>query len=219
MNCKVHGVFKNLRYRILIIDDEQYILDMGHSLWKLLFPFLFWMLPNPVFKVDDLNIVEKLKSSQVKQTKTGHSSVFGGAIGVFIATLLKPLQNYLAIPSTPLVNAVILMVVVVFVFILCTSINNMFKNKLQSLVNLRELSMHKLWVRPRSIKHFFQTVFFYLFSLALTLVFFMMSIEDPDVITLFFTMIVLLFLLFTGFLSITIGYTKVKFKGDKKTAV
>jgi len=80
MNCKVHGVFKNLRYRILIIDDEQYILDMGHSLWKLLFPFFFWMLPNPVFKVDDLNIVEKLKSPQVKQTKTGHSSVLGGLL-------------------------------------------------------------------------------------------------------------------------------------------
>src|SRR5699024_4495438 len=97
--------------------------------------------------------------------------------------------------------------------------NNMFKNKLQSLVNLREFSMHKLWVRPRSIKHFFQTVFFYLFSLALTLVFFIMYILDLVVITLFFTLFVLLFFLFTGYLSITLFYTKVKFKGDKKTAI
>ena len=44
--------YKNLRYRILVVNNETYILDLGHSIWKILFPFLFWVFRNPVYKVD-----------------------------------------------------------------------------------------------------------------------------------------------------------------------
>lgn len=103
-----------------------------------------------VFKIDDPNIVEKLISPEVKQTKEKHYSVLGAGIGVFLATLLKPLRNYLAIPSTIVINVVIVTV---------------------------------------------------------------------TLISPFSTMAVFFFLLLTGFLSITIGNTKVKFKSNKNVAV
>lgn len=117
MKCNVQDMSKNLRYRILTIDGEEYILDMGRSFLKNLFPFLFWMLPNTVFKMDDPNIVGKLKSPEVSQTKTGNSSVLGGGIGVLLASLLKPIADYFAIPNTPLINTLILAMVVIFAFV------------------------------------------------------------------------------------------------------
>ncbi|MGY0691191.1 DUF443 family protein [Virgibacillus sp. FSP13] len=216
MNCKVQGVFKNLRYRILTIDGEQYIMDMGSSIWKIIFPFFFWMLPNRVYRVDDPNIVIGLKSPEVNQIKTGHSSVLGAGIGLILTTLLEPLSEYLAIPGTRLINSIILLIIVVFVFALCVSVNNKLKKKLCNVVNLEELSMDKLWIRPRSIKHFSQALVTYLFFLALTLVFFWFAITDPDVITLISTAVGLLFVLFTHVLMATAGYTTVKFKCRKK---
>ncbi|MGY0691193.1 DUF443 family protein [Virgibacillus sp. FSP13] len=218
MRCMVYGVFKNLRYRILIIDERQYIIDMGRSFWKFLFPFVFWMFPNPVYRVDDPNIVEKLKSPEVNQTETGRFSGLGAGIGIFITTLLKPVADYFALPDNPLINAVILSVLVIFVIVMVASINNKFKKRLQNAVNLEELSTDKLWIRPRSVKHFVQGVFTYLFILVLTLVFFYLSIVESDVITLIFTVGVLLFYVFTNVLWVTVGTTTVKFKGGKKIA-
>ncbi|GGK09157.1 hypothetical protein GCM10007063_34520 [Lentibacillus kapialis] len=219
MNCKVQGVFKNLRYRILAIDGEVYILDMGCSFWKMIFPFFFWMSPNPVFRVEDPNIVEKLKSPERSQTKTGHSSILGAGIGVFITTLLKPLANYFALPDTPLINTMILVMVVIFAFVLFVSLYNMFKKKLHRIVNLEELVTDKLWIRANSIKHFFQFVIYYLFFLGLTLLFCYLSIVDPDVVTQIFTAGVLFFLLIISPGAVTMGTTTVKFKRGKKTAV
>lgn len=34
-------------------DGESYIMDMGRALWKILFPFFYWIFPNPVYKVNE----------------------------------------------------------------------------------------------------------------------------------------------------------------------
>lgn len=51
----------NLRYRIITTDNKLYILDMGKSFWKILFPFLFWIFPSAIYKVNNVEVVEKLK--------------------------------------------------------------------------------------------------------------------------------------------------------------
>jgi len=52
----------NPRYRILEINDERYILDMGKSFWKVIFPFSYWILPNTAYKVNDYEIIEKIQA-------------------------------------------------------------------------------------------------------------------------------------------------------------
>ncbi|MGY0691198.1 DUF443 family protein [Virgibacillus sp. FSP13] len=81
MKCNIQRVAKNPRYRILIIDGEQFILDIWGSFWKIVFPFFFWMLPNSVFKIDDPDIAEKLTKSEVKQSNIGMGvALFVGGI-------------------------------------------------------------------------------------------------------------------------------------------
>ncbi|BAC13279.1 hypothetical conserved protein [Oceanobacillus iheyensis HTE831] len=71
MDCEIQHLDKNMRYRILIINGEQYILDMERSVWKIIFPILFWLIPSPVFKVEDQDIVEQLKTAKKEKKVLG----------------------------------------------------------------------------------------------------------------------------------------------------
>lgn len=59
MNCEVQHLAENIRYRILIIYGEQYILDMERFFWEIIFPFLFCTLPSPIFKVENQRVLRK----------------------------------------------------------------------------------------------------------------------------------------------------------------
>ncbi|WP_449354445.1 DUF443 domain-containing protein [Virgibacillus natechei] len=218
MNCEVHGVYKNLRYRILVIDDQIYILDLGRSIWKIVFPFFFWMFPNTIFKVENHETVEKLRAPEVKQTSTGGIGILGGGIAVLIANLLRPLTDYFDIQSSSFVNSIIVMISVIMLVSLRFYINHLNKKNLYKVVNLEQLSTERLWIRPKPFKHFSLVLGMYLFFLAFTVMLFVAFIEFPNVMILFITMILLLFVLFASSITVAVGYTTVKFKGGKKAA-
>src|SRR5690625_7669373 len=84
---------------------------MGRSFWKILFLFLFSIFSNTVFKVNDHEVVEKLKAPEVKQTKTGWDGLFAGGLAVLLANLLRPLADYFNVPSSSFVNSIIVTLV------------------------------------------------------------------------------------------------------------
>ncbi|MDY0404077.1 DUF443 family protein [Virgibacillus sp. 179-BFC.A HS] len=90
LDCEIKNMHKNVRYRILIVNDKKYILDMGKSFLKILFPFTFWILPNTVYRIENENDLEQKKAPAAKQTKTSYSSVFGAGISLLLANLLGP---------------------------------------------------------------------------------------------------------------------------------
>ncbi|WP_269409911.1 DUF443 family protein [Lentibacillus daqui] len=219
MKCKVQGAYKNIRYRILTINGEDYIMDMGRSLWKIIFPFFYWMLPNPVYKVNEPNIVGKLKSPEVNQKDTGNSGPISAGIGIFIATMLRPLGDILALPDNTLVNSVILSLLVISVIVMIVTINYRCKKKLQKVVGLEQLPKSKLWIRPQSFKHFSQILFTYLIAMVSTLALCYLSIVASNVITLLFTIGSLGFLYIVHVLTAGVGQNTVKFKGVSKVNV
>jgi len=218
MNCKVHGVYKNIRYRILVIDGQTYILDLGKSIWKIVFPFFFWIFPNPVYKVEDQEIVEKIKTPEVKQVNTGGRGLIGGGIAVLIANLLRPLTDYFDIQSSPFVNSIIVMVVVILLLSLRFYINHLNKKNLYQVVNLEQLPTDRLWIRPKPIKHFYLVSGMYLFFLAFSVLGFYAFIKFPNIMILFSIMLLLFIALFVSTIPIPIGNITVKFKNDKKSA-
>lgn len=49
---EVRRVKGNGRYRILIYNEEYYLIDIGTSFWTNIFPYLFWIFRNPGYKID-----------------------------------------------------------------------------------------------------------------------------------------------------------------------
>lgn len=184
MNCEVQHLEDNIRYRILIIDGEQYILDMERSFWKTIFPFFVWMLPSAVFKVEDSSIVEQLK--QPNKEKVGGSWVMSLAgIGYSLGILLAPLMGYFEIPMSALVNAVLLIFALILVALLYLSMSHRRKKSLETVVNLDKLSKHELWIRPSTKKQVFKLLALYLMFAALNVLFFMTYIETRNIMMLF----------------------------------
>lgn len=218
MECEVQAVYRNLRYRILIIDEKTYILDLGLSFWKILFPFFFWALPNPVFKIENQDIVKKLKVPKVEQPTKGSSGVLGASIAVLLATLLRPIMDYFDIHSSPFVNSIIATIVVILMFLLFFYISDKNKKNLYRITKLEKLSKERLWIGPKSVKHFFQVLFYYLFCMGFIVLGFALFIEFGNALVLFFTVLFMLFLLIISIMTVRGGKTTVKFirNGDNE---
>ncbi|GAB3799596.1 DUF443 family protein [Virgibacillus kimchii] len=219
MNCKVNGVKKNLRYRILTINDQTYILDMGRSFWKTLFPLSYWIFPNTAYKVNDHEIIKKMKSPEVEQNKTGGDSVLAGFLAVVLANLIGPVAGYFDVPSTPLVNSIILLLVILLILFAFFYINNRSKKSLFSIVNLKQFPMKRLWIRPQSYKNFFFILFFYLLLLGSIILLWGGFIQLANAMILFTGMILMIITLLISALTVPVGQTSVKFKDDKKADV
>ena len=57
MKGEIKHLANNERYRMLIIEGKTYIMDIENSFWKIIFPFLFWMILNTVYRVEGAFIV------------------------------------------------------------------------------------------------------------------------------------------------------------------
>ncbi|WP_307786885.1 DUF443 family protein [Pseudogracilibacillus auburnensis] len=220
MKCKVQGVYMNPRYRALSIGEEKYILDMGKSFWKILFPFSFWILPNTAYKVNDHEIIKKMIAPEVKPKTTAGNGLLAGGIGIVLANLLQPLVNYFDVESTPLVNAIIVGIVFFITLSVFYYINIRSKKKLTYVIDLHQYSMRRLWIRPQSYKHFFFILFTYLFLIVFIVITWGGFIQiAANTVILLIGMMILSFLLFISILTVGVGDTTVRFKDDKKEAV
>lgn len=215
MKCTVQGAYMNPRYRILTIGEEIYILDMGKSFWKVLFPFTFWIFTNVVYKVNNHGIIEKIAVPEVKKKKIAWNGLLAGSIGAIIANLLQPLVNFLDIESTPLISSIIVAIVFLITLSVFYYINFRSKTMMEQVVDLDQLVMKRLWIRPQSYKHFFFIFFAYLLFIMATIVSwggFIQVAANP--VILLIGMIFLFFTLFINLLTVGVGSTTVKCRND-----
>src|SRR5690625_2418947 len=90
-----------LRYKVLTINQDNYIIDSDKPLWILLFSFFYWLIPHTVYKIEDEEALQQIKSPKAKQSKHSYGSIFvAGGISVVAANLLTPLMYYFNIPMT-----------------------------------------------------------------------------------------------------------------------
>lgn len=219
MNCKVHSVYKNIRYRILFIDGQAYILDLARSIWIILFPLFFWVLPNPVYNVKDQDIVEKLKTPERKPANnTGGLGLLSGGLAVVIANLLRPLTDYFEIQSAPFVNTIIVIIAVMLLLSARLYINHLNKKNLYQVVRLDQLPTERIWISPKPIKQFLLVLGMYLLFMLFSIVGIFALIEFPNIIILVIVMMFLFLALFASIATVAVGNKTVRFKRDKNAA-
>lgn len=210
----------NLRYRVLSIGEEKYILDMGKSFWKFLFPFSFWILPNTAYKVNNHEIIENIIAPEVNPKPTGGNGLLAGGIGLVLANLIYPLVNYLDIESTLPISSIIVAIVFLIILSVFFYINRRSKKSLSKVIDLNQYSKKRLWIRPPSTKHFLFILLCYLFSLAFIILSWGVFIQIvANAFALFAGIFFCFLLIASSYLTVVLGYTKVRFKDDKKTAV
>lgn len=211
MKSEVRHLANNERYRILVIDGETYIMDIESSFWKIIFPFLFWLVPNSVFKVDDQELVEQLQTEKVERKGiSGMSSVAGVSYAGGIS--LAPLMDYFSVPMSPLFNIALMLFAITlmslwYYILICNR-----RKKMYDVVELEKMSKKELWILPSSMKHFLYVLFAYLFLLGLDLFMFLTYVKSGNMMILIIASGFLLLFLITNRKTIREGIATVKIK-------
>ncbi|MGP4040980.1 DUF443 family protein [Gracilibacillus sp. D59] len=197
MKCEVQRVYKNPRFRILKIDGETYTLDMGKSIWKTLFPFLTWIVPNIIYKVDGEEINSKMKHLERNKSNDKGLAILGTGVGIFLANLLRPLTEYFDIQSTMVVNGIIASLMLLIVVLLRVYLGNRYKKNFYNMITADFSFKKQIFIRPISFKHCIQILLSYCFILIFFLTTFVLFITDGNMMLIivatffFFTLTVL----------------------------
>lgn len=210
MKCEVQLLGDNIRYRILIINDERYILDMEGSILKIVFPFLNWMLTSTVFKVEDA-IIERLKTSSRKKVEGSWVMSLAG-IGYFLGIMLAPLMEYFEVTMTPIINAGIIGIAFILVGSLYMSMSYLRKKKLENVISLGDLQKSELKISPSSKKQVYKLLSALLWSIGVNGLFFAVYIVSGNIMMLLITSFFFFGHLLTSRITVEEGYTTVRFK-------
>lgn len=233
VKCQVKPMYKNLRYRFLITESNYYIVDMGHSYFKILFPFLFWLFPTPIYKLEDVTLLEKFKSpndkietrnqeknkvveSKSEITKENESySGWGAILGFLVAGALTPLRSYSFLPDTLVLNIIITCIIGISILALIRYVHGRCQNTVCRYVNLKKLERKKILFRSIPTVpslHPFAIVGMYFIILLFTVILFEEGVNNPDVLTHFFLVIVFSVYSITHAYSLLPGQARVQFK-------
>src|SRR5690625_2250671 len=209
VDCEVRftAMPMRLRYKILTINQDNYIIDSDKPLWVLLFPFFYWLIPHTVYKIEDEEALQQIKSPKAKQSKHSYESIFvAGGISVVAAHLLSPpLMYYFNIPMATLVKFLMLFLFIglaVFVRLYMSKVNQI---NAENIVKLAQLSTKRLWIRPQSWQYLLKHTFFYLFFMTLAVSFVLGYIDFGNIMLLIFSMLIIFVLLLANILTMIEG--------------
>lgn len=147
MSCEVNFLKTNIRYRIIHIADEYYLLNTEKSIWLIFMPILLWLMPHKVYKID-AEIAQELKVP-ASYTSESKSIVWLGAGGAAVLTpLVQPLLDQ-TIGLTVVVNLLLLMIVTAILISLKLYIRKSLRNKLSRTVDIDRLETKTIRIWPK----------------------------------------------------------------------
>ncbi len=152
MKCKVEQVYKNMRYKVLRLNGNLYILDMDRSFWGFLFPFVYWFMHHKAYKIDKetYKLIQMPKSEQMS---TGSIALLGGGISILFVNLLKPLLSELNLHIVLGIKILFLIIIIILsIFIRLYIHNRLFKN-LNRTVDFETLHPIYLKIKPERPKY------------------------------------------------------------------
>ncbi|NJH66259.1 DUF443 family protein [Staphylococcus agnetis] len=156
--CKLTGriddVKHNVRYKLLHVNNEYYLIDLQKNILSYVFPMINWF-PKSCYKIDS-EAYEKLLNKGVY--KKSNTSMIMGCIVLF-SVLLRPLLNYVYAPISVFVG-----ISMVLVALTITIILQLFFRKKTEIFKSNFPSTCKLTIIPK-LKHLICLVIFYLYSI------------------------------------------------------
>lgn len=183
MECEVEFLSRNRRYRILSVGDDYYIIDIEESIWTILIPFLFWLMPQRVYKVD-FETVENLRAS----TSGGNNLVSIFILGIGGSTVLSRLLRSIldfSIQTTLLVNILMLIISALIIIYLRLHIRGSLGDRLDEFVDIKELDGKTIKLKPKFFKQCIVPIFSYLFFLLIVIGAILLFLETNNFIGIF----------------------------------
>ena len=210
MKVHVENVFKNMRYKIFSVDGDHYILEIKPSFWKILFPFLYWFFPFPVYKVEDAETIKRIKTPENWSMNKSGVAASAGGFGALIAILLRGKIDDLVIHMPLIAKIISVIFTILCILFIRLYVNRMKQRDLYKKVNLEQLDKSYVKVKPQSFKHVFQMILTYLFFLSFASLSYVTYFSLENIFVLLMGSIMLFVSLLVVNISVKEGWTKIK---------
>jgi uncharacterized membrane protein (TIGR01218 family) len=191
MPSEIKRIKKNLTYRIVTIDGEHYLMDTGSPFWKGLFPYSFWLFSHPAYKLQDDKVLGELEEVHDDQGKV----VALGSAGAGGAFFLRPFMDYLNIPTSAMINILILTIALAITLYIRLYYSKRTKEKINKKIAVETLKTEQLVIRPSSIVVFLKFTMFYAFFLGMGILSIGLFVEHGNIIALLGSMVAFFFIL------------------------
>lgn len=200
------------RYKIISIDDENYIVDVDRPFWIIFFPLIYWLIPHTVYKINDQNTLTQIKEPSIKQTKVSYINIFAIVMTMILARLLENIEGYFDIQTSIVVRNLILLIFALLILSLRLYISKINQRNLYNIINPELLTKKRLWIKPQSITQFLVFILFFAFILLNAILFIYFYFEYENILMLICSKMLIFFLLFANTVTMIPGTIRVKFQ-------
>ncbi|WP_366248095.1 DUF443 family protein [Terribacillus aidingensis] len=212
MHGEIRRLKGNLRYRILNINEDYYLIDTGASPWKAISPFLFLLFSNPGYKIDKETALQLLTNEKVQTRKFAQYSLIPGGIAITFSGFLTSITDRMHISSTIPINIIITIISSVLILLTFGFILKKLKQNVENTIDYNELPKQEIKIYMPKISHITKISFFSLFFITVSVCALIIFIQNNYLFALLIGLVMLLLFLFLGGLGLDHGKYKIKFK-------
>jgi uncharacterized membrane protein (TIGR01218 family) len=206
----VQFVYKKMRYNLLTINEDKYILDKDNPRWLMFIPFLFWLIPHNAYKIADKSSIDKVLNPSKSDVKVGRGSGLAIGLSIIITNLLQPIMHYFDIGISKVFGTSIVILITILILLLRYYIGTQNKVKLDNQLNSVQMSSTSIYVRVKSFKYLILFLFYYIFVLSFVIGCALFFIESGNSIVLLGYTFVTFILLMGNIFAVVPGKVKVK---------
>lgn len=161
MNGEVNFLKTNIRYRIICIADEYYLLDTEKFFWLIFLPITLWLTPHKVYKID-ADIVKELEVPTSYRSDSKRTVWLGAGGAVVLTPFLQTLLDR-SIGLNVVVNVLLLIIIIAIFVSLKLYIRNSLGRKLFRTVDIHRLETKVIRIWPRYFAQYINPFIFGLF--------------------------------------------------------
>ena len=206
---------KNIRYKLVNVEGEYYILDQDRPIWLILFPFIYWFKSHIVYQIDQASF-EKLKQPDEKKRSKWEMILPVAFISPFLGRILaSKAERYNHLSSSMISIVLIIVFIMITISIRIYVHQTCFKKTDKITGGLEMLPKRKIKIRPKKTSIYLGAIFTYFFFLSFSILggALTISLNNP---TFLFTLVVTgIIFLISNTAFINIGDAKVKYLENK----
>ena len=206
---------KNIRFKLVNVEDEYYILDQDRPIWLILFPFAYWFKSHIVYQINQATY-EKLKQPDEKKRSKWEMILPVAFISPFLGRVLasKAERYDHLIPS--MVSVILLIVfIIVTIGIRIYVHQKCFKKTDKITGGLEMLPKRKIKIRPKKLSNYLIATFGYFLGLSFSILGGVAIINYNNPTLLLVLVVSGIIFLISNTLFINIGDAKIKYLENK----
>ena len=206
---------KNIRYKLVNVEGEYYILDQDRPIWLILFPFIYWFKSHIVYQINQATY-EKLKQPDEKKRGKWEMILPVAFISPFLGRVLASKAERYNHLSSSMVSVVLIIVFIMIMISVRIYVHQTCFKKTDKITDgLEMLSKRKIKIRPKKVSIYLGAVFTYFLFLSIAIMggFLVITLNNPTPIVVLVATGMVFLLSNTVFINI--GDAKVKYLENK----